>query len=100
MESWTADSDSSSIDSDDEGYVYAGGRGITYRAPRLCRVLSAARVTSFGQFPAAGVESRPGGGGGHGGGGDGGALEAEWVNVSRYRWLWPARETAPRHDSM
>ncbi|CAB1098213.1 unnamed protein product [Ectocarpus sp. CCAP 1310/34] len=94
MESWTADSDSSSIESDDEGYVHAGGRGVTYRAPRLCRVLGAARVTSFGQFPAAGVESRPGGGG------DGGALEAEWVSVSRYRWRWPARETAPRHDGM
>ncbi|CAM9987820.1 unnamed protein product [Ectocarpus fasciculatus] len=105
-ESWAADSDSSGIDSDDEDNIYLGGGGaVNFRPPRLCRVLRAARVTSFGQRHAAGVESRPfsdgagSDGRGGGGGGDGGALEAEWVSVSGHRPS-PTRDTAPRHDSM
>jgi len=90
-ESWAEDSDSSADGED----AFLGGGRVTYRPPRLCRVVGASRVRSFEDFQAARSreESKPSRDdcGGRGAG-DGGALEADWVNVSG---CWSAVEQQP-----
>lgn len=107
-ESWAEDSDSSA---DGEDALLGGGR-VTYRPPRLCRIVSVSRVRSLKAFQAERAqgqgESEPGredGGGALALGGDGGAVEADWVNVSRRigcctAGKQPELHEPPRHDHM
>lgn len=96
-EPWAEESDSSA-DEDEGGDAFLGGGRVTYRPPRLCRVVSAERITSFEDFDAA--QSKPGACyEGRGGGGNLKALQADWVKVSR---CWSATrqqpEITPKHD--
>lgn len=76
-ESWADESDSSADEGEDS---FLGGGRVTYRPPRLCRIVRADRVTSFEDFDAARSRSGPCC---EGGGGRLEGLQEDWVKVSR-----------------
>lgn len=103
-EPWAEDSDSSSADGED-ALLGGEGWGVTYRPPRLCRIVSASRVRSFETFQAACTHGksgpgREGVGGALGGDDENGALEADWVNVQCTAGKALKPELRPLHDHM
>lgn len=94
-ESWAEESDSSADEGED---AFLRGVRVTYRPPRLCRIVSAARVTSFEHFDESQSRS-PSFCDGRGGGGSSDALQADWVNVSRC-WSAAGQQAGmtSRHD--
>ena len=93
-ESWAEESDSSADEGQGQGDdAFLGGGRVTYRPPRLCRIVSTERVTSFEDYHAA-HQSRSapcceGGGGGGSGGESLEAPQADWVKVEVSR-CWSA----------
>eukprot|EP00752_Nemacystus_decipiens_P004163 g3807.t2 len=96
-ESWAEESDSSADEGEREDALLGGGR-VAYRPPRLCRVVSAERVTSFEDFCAAQPKSGPccEGGAGNGGGRSLETLQADWVKVEVSRWASSAEQQSER----
>lgn len=95
-EFWAEEYDSSGDEGED---AFLGGGRVTHRPPRLCRVVSTERVTSFEDFDAAQSRTGPCCGGGSGSGGSSEAPQADWVKVLRC-WSAAVRqpEMAPQHD--
>lgn len=93
-ESWAEESDSSADEGED---AFLGGGRVTYRPPRLCRIVSAERVTSFEDFQVEHSRSGPGCEG-RGGGGSLEGFQADWVNVSHCSSAAGQQpEMAPQH---
>lgn len=105
-ECWAEESDSSGDEGEGEGDgegAFLWGGNIRYRPPRLCRIVTAERVTSFEDFHAA-QQSRSRAYCESGGGGGGRrleALQADWVKVEVSR-CWSAAGQQPesprQHD--
>lgn len=112
-ESWAEDSDDSSSSSAGEGGgggggredAFLGGGRVSHRPPRLCRIVSSAKVRPYEEALLGAVQSRRLGsccdiGDGGGGGGDWGALGGDWVHVSRCRVTGtPTPKMTFQHDS-